>query len=203
MNRIPRNRFKASYCCTQLSPQYRFTPMSRLSVWDFSYNPPVWASTEAGSTPHAIADRPSSSSSSTNPRLGVGSQHQKLHRCALRQILGPPSDMALLTRILHHLTMHNSIFRNFMQSKRPENGDDDANSAPATTPAVYGRAVRAVAFRCPDIRRFFSLEVAYDAVDAGRLSPGCAPHARRRVIHHDHGKQAPQKLRKTRCQNRN
>ncbi len=33
--------------------------------------------------PHAIADRPGTLTSSTNPELGVQSKHQKLHRYAL------------------------------------------------------------------------------------------------------------------------
>ena len=55
-----------------------------------------------GQRPHAIADRPSSLTPSTNPRLGVSSQHQELHRYALDGFLGPPSKLAVLTRILHH-----------------------------------------------------------------------------------------------------
>lgn len=36
-----------------------------------------------GQRPHAVADRPSSLTPSTNPKLGVSSLHQKLHRYAL------------------------------------------------------------------------------------------------------------------------
>ncbi|MBS4025375.1 MAG: hypothetical protein KGZ96_06835 [Clostridia bacterium] len=46
---------------------------------------------------------PSPLTPSTNPRLGVGSQHQELHRYALNGFLGPPSKIDVLTRILHHL----------------------------------------------------------------------------------------------------
>ncbi|WP_156925021.1 hypothetical protein [Caldicoprobacter faecalis] len=55
-----------------------------------------------GQRPHAFADRPPSLTPSTNPRLGVESQHQELHRCALDGFLGPSSKLAGLTRILHH-----------------------------------------------------------------------------------------------------
>ena len=55
-----------------------------------------------GHRPHAIADRPSSLTPSTSPQLGVGSQHQELHRYALNGFLAPPSKMAELTRILYH-----------------------------------------------------------------------------------------------------
>jgi len=36
---------------------------------------------------HALADRPPSLTPSSNPRLGVGSHHQRLHRCALNGFL--------------------------------------------------------------------------------------------------------------------
>lgn len=39
---------------------------------------------------------------STSPRLGIGSQHQRPHRCALDGFLGPPSEKVVLTRILRH-----------------------------------------------------------------------------------------------------
>ena len=39
--------------------------------------------------------------------------------------LGPPSSMALLTRILHHRFHYNTL-QIFKQSKHPENRDDDA-----------------------------------------------------------------------------
>lgn len=55
-----------------------------------------------GHRPHAIVDRPGTLSSSTSPRLGIGGQHQRLHRCALDGFLGPPSEKVVLTRILRH-----------------------------------------------------------------------------------------------------
>ena len=56
-----------------------------------------------GQRPHAIAARPAFLTPSIHPRLGVGSKHQELHRCALNGFLGPFSKTVLPTRILHHL----------------------------------------------------------------------------------------------------
>jgi len=47
-----------------------------------------------GPRPHAVADRPASLTPGVNPRLGVESQHQELHRCALRRIFRPAFMMA-------------------------------------------------------------------------------------------------------------
>lgn len=55
-----------------------------------------------GQRPHAVADRPTSLTPSTNPRLGVESQHQGLHRCARGGFLAPPSGPEWPTRILRH-----------------------------------------------------------------------------------------------------
>jgi hypothetical protein len=44
--------------------------------------PPRWR----GHHPHAIADCPIPLTPSTNPRLGVRSQHKGLHRCALQRL---------------------------------------------------------------------------------------------------------------------
>lgn len=52
---------------------------------------------------HAIEDSPSSLTPSISPKLGVRSQHQKLHRYALNGFLAPSSNRDLLTRIPHHL----------------------------------------------------------------------------------------------------
>jgi hypothetical protein len=43
---------------------------------------------------------PSPLTPSTSPRLGVESQHQGLHRCALDGFLAPPSEPTTPTRIL-------------------------------------------------------------------------------------------------------
>ena len=53
--------------------------------------------------PHAIEDSPSTLTPSISPKLGVRSQHQKLHRYALNGFLAPSSNKDLLTRIPHHL----------------------------------------------------------------------------------------------------
>jgi len=42
-----------------------------------------------GPRPHAIVDRPATLTPSISPRLGVESQHQELHRCALWRIFRP------------------------------------------------------------------------------------------------------------------
>jgi hypothetical protein len=57
---------------------------------------------EQGQRPHAIADRPTPLTPSTNPQLGVESQHQGLHRCARSGFLAPPSGPEWPTRILRH-----------------------------------------------------------------------------------------------------
>ena len=54
-------------------------------------------------SPHAIEDSPSTLTPSISPKLGVRSQHQKLHRYALNGFLAPSSNKDLLTRIPHHL----------------------------------------------------------------------------------------------------
>jgi hypothetical protein len=43
---------------------------------------------------------PSPLTPSTNPQLGVESQHQGLHRCALDGFLAPSSEPTMATRIL-------------------------------------------------------------------------------------------------------
>ncbi len=50
---------------------------------------PVRSPRRTGQRPHAIADRPAFLTPSIDPRLGVESQHQKLHRCALKRIFRP------------------------------------------------------------------------------------------------------------------
>ena len=64
---------------------------------------PTGSPRSQGQRLHAFVDRPNFLTLSTNPRLGVSSQHQELHRCALSGFLGPPSKVVALTRILHHL----------------------------------------------------------------------------------------------------
>jgi hypothetical protein len=85
--------------CTQHSPNAGFTPSHSLLRTLHELGSPR----RRGLRLHAIADRPTTLTPSTNPRLGVGSQHQELHRCALDGFLGPPSEPAVLTRIPHHL----------------------------------------------------------------------------------------------------
>src|SRR5690606_20997780 len=53
---------------------------------------------------HALVDRPTALTPSSNPRLGVDGHHQGLHRCARDGFLGPSSTAWSLTRILHHLS---------------------------------------------------------------------------------------------------
>lgn len=59
----------------------------RLNTFPWANKPPR----ERGLRPHAIADRPQPLTPSISSRLGVSSQHQELHRCALDGFLGPPS----------------------------------------------------------------------------------------------------------------
>jgi len=58
---------------------------------------------------HAIAGRPAPLTPSSNPRLGVESHHQGLHRCALSGFLGPASETRVATRILRHLPVAQNI----------------------------------------------------------------------------------------------
>ncbi len=69
---------------------------------------------------HAIADRPVSLTPSTNPPLGVESQHQELHRCALDGFLGPSSGIAASTRILRHLPKLIKLFGDIYSNTFPE-----------------------------------------------------------------------------------
>ncbi len=55
----------------------------------------------------------------TNPRLGVKSQHQKLHRCALRRIFRPAFRDRVLTRILHHQLTHIIISHPIIFDNKP------------------------------------------------------------------------------------
>ncbi len=55
---------------------------------------------EKGICPHAIADCPLPLTPRIDPRLGVGSQHQELHRFAIGGFLAPPSKSTKPTRIL-------------------------------------------------------------------------------------------------------
>jgi hypothetical protein len=52
---------------------------------------------------------PSPLTPSTNPQLGVGSQHQRLHRCALNGFLAPSSEPTTPTRILHDQLLHSRL----------------------------------------------------------------------------------------------
>lgn len=63
---------------------------------------PIRSPRGKGQLSHAIAGRPALLTPSIDPRLGVVSLHQELHRCALNGFLGPPSGTISLTRILHH-----------------------------------------------------------------------------------------------------
>lgn len=82
--------------CTQLSPHYRFLPQVVKKLYLLG------SPRKQGQRPHAIADRPTTLTSSISPRLGVSSQHQKLHRCALKRIFSPVFETVVPTRILHH-----------------------------------------------------------------------------------------------------
>ncbi len=70
-----------------------------------------------GQRPHAIVDRPPTLTPTTDPRLGVVSLHQGLHRCALWRIFSPAFRKGRLTRILHHSsgTLNYSINTGFQQ----------------------------------------------------------------------------------------
>ena len=96
-----------------------------------------------GLRPHAITDRPTTLTPSISSRLGVSSQHQKLHRCALQRIFRPAFETGVPTRILHHLLMRlyhkpgsftiktaqTSIYLQFIHFRRPSRGfQDDTRS---------------------------------------------------------------------------
>lgn len=63
-----------------------------------------------GQRPHAVADRPTPLTPSTNPQLGVESQHQGLHRCARGGFLAPPSEPESPTRILRHPSINRCYY---------------------------------------------------------------------------------------------
>src|SRR5690606_35578138 len=63
-----------------------------------------------GQRQDAVADRPTSLTPSSNPRLGVGSHHQRLHRCALSGFLDPASETRAPTRILRHLPFATPLY---------------------------------------------------------------------------------------------
>ena len=93
---------------TQVILACRFIPQAIMRRMVPSYHklgPPR----KEGQRPHAIADRPQSLTLSIDPRLGVESQHQELHRCALWQIFRPAFKISRLTRILHHSISVNII----------------------------------------------------------------------------------------------
>ena len=76
---------------------------SRSSFLDQKEFPTVMGLHGSWVSPHAIEDSPSTLTSSISPKLGVRSQHQKLHRYALNGFLAPFSNKDLPTRIPHHL----------------------------------------------------------------------------------------------------
>jgi len=89
--------------CTQLFTTCRFIPQAIVVALNNSHalGPPRgW-----GQRPHALVGRPTPLTPSTDPRLGVSSQHQELHWCALDGFLGPPSGKVALTRIQRHLPL--------------------------------------------------------------------------------------------------
>lgn len=67
---------------------------------------------QQGQRLHALVDRPTVLTPSSNPRLGVDSHHQRLHRCALNGFLGPSSKKWLLTRILRHQCAYFKVYHN-------------------------------------------------------------------------------------------
>lgn len=101
--------FKAGYTAPSTESKYDRTAYtyapsagSHPSRKPTGRGPRTWVSAGGGPRPHAIADRPAPLTPSTNHRLGVVSQHQGLHRCALDGSLGPSSGTAAPTRILRH-----------------------------------------------------------------------------------------------------
>ena len=79
-------------------------------------------STAIGSVFHAIETRPKALTSSTHPKLGVRSKHQRLHRCALRWLFRSILGRDRLTRILRHTdklpqppAFFKRLYVNFMQ----------------------------------------------------------------------------------------
>ena len=98
---IPLSPLKAGYATPGFLPRRRFTPRPWPQLALTSHR--IGSPRGKGQRLYAITDRPRPLTPSTNPRLGVSSRHQRLHRCALDGFLGPPSKKEALTRILHHL----------------------------------------------------------------------------------------------------
>ena len=86
--------------CTQLSPHSRF--ISHSMADRISSLLPTGSPRRMEPLPYAITELPAFLTPSISPKLGVQSQHQKLHRYALYGFLGPSSKPAVPTRILHH-----------------------------------------------------------------------------------------------------
>jgi hypothetical protein len=84
--------------CTQLFTACRFIPQPVMVPSHHKPGPPR----RQGPRLHAVVDRPAFLTPSNDPRLGFGSRHQELHRCARDGFLGPPSGTQTATRILHH-----------------------------------------------------------------------------------------------------
>ena len=86
--------------CTQLSPHSRF--ISHSMADRISSPLPTGSPRRMELLLYAITELPALLTPSISPKLGVQSQHQKLHRYALYGFLGPSSKPAVPTRILHH-----------------------------------------------------------------------------------------------------
>ena len=95
--------------CTQLAPHKQVYSHSVIHI----SVPPTGSPRRWVDVPHAVAGRPSTLTPSISPRLGVVSQHQKLHRYALCGFLGPPSGSTVPTRILRHrvYSIHETFFK--------------------------------------------------------------------------------------------
>ena len=75
--------------CTQLITTCRFIPQAIVIAHVNSHA--LGSPRKRGQRPHALVGRPTSLTPSTSSQLGVSSQHQELHRCALNGFLGPSS----------------------------------------------------------------------------------------------------------------
>ena len=92
----------------------RFTPCRSLPLPDLSRKGRAaphghGSPRQQGQRLHALVDRPTALTPSSNPRRGVDGHHQGLHRCALDGFLGPSSKAHSPTRILHHLSLNATL----------------------------------------------------------------------------------------------
>ena len=150
--------------CTQLAPHKQVYSHSVIHI----SVPPTGSPRRWVDVPHAVAGRPSTLTPSISPRLGVVSQHQKLHRYALCGFLGPPSGSTVPTRILRHRVY--SIHETFFNFKQPSGCSGAAVLSCGCSALHHGH-------RPPQIRRFLRPS---GCSGAAVLSCGCS------ALHHGH-----------------